>query len=145
MSQPLKSTPNTPAPVTGSPQQGCQPPAGGQFKNLSRSQLAFEWLKHIQVLKWCLKSRQKVCILDSKTAEFSYNMFKLWMEPKILTKSQDFGQWGYLDTKPLLVWFLMHPIDRIPYSSYLKKCENINQPNALYFSIQGNFQWIEKT
>ena len=36
MSQPLKSTP---APMTGSPQHGCQPPAGGQFNDLSRSPL----------------------------------------------------------------------------------------------------------
>ena len=30
-------TKHTPAPVTSSPQQGCQPPAGGQFNDLSRS------------------------------------------------------------------------------------------------------------
>ena len=39
MSLPLKSPPNTPAPVTGSPQQGSQPPAGGQLKDLSRSNI----------------------------------------------------------------------------------------------------------
>ena len=40
MSQPLKSKhTHTPAQVTGSPQQGCQPPAGGQFNDLSRSRL----------------------------------------------------------------------------------------------------------
>ena len=29
---------HAPVPVTGGPQQGHQPPAGGQFKDLSRSQ-----------------------------------------------------------------------------------------------------------
>ena len=39
MSLPLKSPPKTPAPVTGRPQQGSQPPAGGQLKDLSRSNI----------------------------------------------------------------------------------------------------------
>ena len=37
-----KANTHTPAPVTGSPQQGCQPPAGGQFNDLSRSQFFFQ-------------------------------------------------------------------------------------------------------
>ena len=32
-------TTHTPAAVTGGPQQGCQPPAGGQLNDLSRSSL----------------------------------------------------------------------------------------------------------
>ena len=48
---------------------------------------------------------EKVCILDAKTSKFSSNMFILWMALKILTKSQELEQLGYLDTKPLLVWF----------------------------------------
>ena len=39
MSLPLKSPPKTPAPVTGRPQQGSQPPAGGQLKDFSRSNI----------------------------------------------------------------------------------------------------------
>ena len=34
---PNHSKAHTPAPVTGDPQQGCQPHAGGQFNDLSRS------------------------------------------------------------------------------------------------------------
>ena len=63
MSQPLKITPSThqthpkhtPAPVTGSPQQGCQPPAGGQFNDLSRSTMSVIFISQISYIdkKYC--------------------------------------------------------------------------------------------